>query len=102
MTHPTFKQREPYVMERTEGELDNLPTLSKERYEGLCIDIMDEIASRVGFEYDLIVKNTSEGYGYFDENTGSWNGLVGDIVRRVRVSGILVNVGFKGKAFIVI
>lgn len=49
--------------------------------EGFCIDLLSEVAKKVGFKYKVqMVKDAS--YGRQDE-TGNWNGMIGEVVRGV-------------------
>lgn len=49
--------------------------------EGFCIDLLSEVAKKLGFGYNVrLVKDAS--YGRQDEN-GNWNGMIGEVVRGV-------------------
>lgn len=49
--------------------------------EGFCMDLLSEIAKKLGFKYKLqLVKDGS--YGRQDES-GNWNGMIGEVVRGV-------------------
>ncbi|RUS73991.1 hypothetical protein EGW08_018259, partial [Elysia chlorotica] len=48
-------------------------------YEGFCIDILDELAERLSFQYD-IVETPDQKWGSQDENQ-QWNGVVGEVLR---------------------
>ena len=51
-------------------------------YEGYCVDVALEIASIVNFKF--IFKQVKDAaYGAEDEN-GTWNGMVGELLRNVR------------------
>ncbi|XP_028266641.1 probable glutamate receptor [Parambassis ranga] len=66
LTITTIKQ-EPYIMSKG-SEL-----------EGYCIDLISELAKKVGFKYKLqLVKDNR--YGALD-SSGNWNGMMGEIVR---------------------
>lgn len=55
-----------------------------DRYEGFSKDIMDEIAKRLRFKYVIeLVKDKS--YGNIDKKTEKWNGMVKEILDRVRL-----------------
>ena len=52
-----------------------------DQYEGYCADLTKEIAGHVGFSY--LIKPVADGqYGSETEN-GSWNGMVGELIRHV-------------------
>ena len=54
-----------------------------DRFEGYCIDLMEEIASRVKFDYEIqLVKDRN--YGAQIEESDKWNGMVGELMERVR------------------
>lgn len=57
-------------------------TLSKGmQLEGFCMDLLSEIAKKVGFKYKVqMVKDGS--YGRQDDS-GNWNGMIGEVVRGV-------------------
>uniref|UniRef100_A0A665T2C2 Glutamate receptor n=1 Tax=Echeneis naucrates TaxID=173247 RepID=A0A665T2C2_ECHNA len=62
----TIKQ-EPYTVSKGTG------------LEGFCIDLLSEVAKKVGFKYRVqLVKDGS--YGRQDDN-GNWNGMIGEVVR---------------------
>lgn len=49
--------------------------------EGFCIDLLSEVAKKLGFKYKVqLVKDSS--YGRQDES-GNWNGMIGEVVRGV-------------------
>ena len=53
-----------------------------ERYEGFCVDLIREIAQRVGFNYTIRLAPEAK-YGISDPNTGEWNGIVRELMDRV-------------------
>ncbi|XP_061893862.1 probable glutamate receptor [Entelurus aequoreus] len=63
----TTIMQEPYTM--SQGS----------QLEGFCMDLLSEVAKKVGFKYKVhLVKDGS--YGRQDDN-GHWNGMVGEVVR---------------------
>lgn len=54
-----------------------------DRFEGFCVDLLDEIAAEAGFDYKLQVVADGQ-YGSYDENTGQWSGMIGELVHQVR------------------
>jgi hypothetical protein len=66
-----FKE-EPYVIEE-DG-----------KFKGFCIDILDEIAAKMNFRYE-IYKVADNQYGVDDEN-GSWNGMIRELMDKVRLN----------------
>lgn len=55
------------------------------QFEGYCADLATKIADVIGFRY-RIVPVRDDKYGAVEE-TGKWNGMVGELIRHVR-SGI--------------
>jgi ionotropic glutamate receptor len=54
-----------------------------ERYEGFCIDLLKEIAHMVGFAYRIELVPDGK-YGVYDYETGEWNGIVRQLMDKVR------------------
>lgn len=52
-------------------------------YEGFCIDLLKLIARKVGFRYTIRLVPDNM-YGSYDPQTHQWNGIVGELVHRVR------------------
>lgn len=49
--------------------------------EGFCVDLLSEVAKKVGFKYKVqLVKDGAYGR---QEESGNWNGMVGEVVRGV-------------------
>lgn len=69
----TFYKRDP----RTKEVL--LDANNRPIYEGYCIDLIDEIARRMNFSYELVEPSS----GKFGDrlNDGSFDGLVGDLIK---------------------
>ncbi|CAB4060561.1 unnamed protein product [Lepeophtheirus salmonis] len=68
----------PYLMEK----LDYKPRSSKnffDRYEGFVIDLANELADLLHFNYSVILSNT---YGSMDKS-GQWNGMIRDLLDEV-------------------
>lgn len=57
-------------------------TMSKgSQLEGYCMDLLTELAKKLGFKYKVhLVKDGA--YGRQDES-GNWNGMIGEVVRGV-------------------
>lgn len=53
------------------------------RFEGFCIDLLHGIAKQIGFQYTIkLVPDRM--YGVFDPETKQWNGIVRELIERVR------------------
>ncbi|KAK8724139.1 hypothetical protein OTU49_011216, partial [Cherax quadricarinatus] len=49
------------------------------RYEGFCVDLIRQVSTMAGFEYEIVVSGDGL-YGLIDTETGEWNGLVRDLI----------------------
>ena len=54
-----------------------------DRYEGYCADLAKKIAKEVNIQYEIQPVKDGK-YGSRDEN-GTWNGMVGELVRSVSI-----------------
>ena len=50
------------------------------QFQGYCIEILNELSKRVGFNYTLRLVKDGQ-FGAYDEETKSWNGLIGELER---------------------
>lgn len=74
-------QENPYVMRRP-----NFQALSgNERFEGFCVDMLRELAELLRFRYRL--RLVEDGLYGAPEPNGSWTGMVGELINRVRLAG---------------
>ena len=51
-------------------------------YEGYCIEFLQKLAEKVGFEYEIVLSPDYQksGFEYGRKNPdGSWSGLIGDL-----------------------
>lgn len=51
-----------------------------DKYEGFAKDLIDEIAKKCGFRYEIIIGGE---YGKENPVTKEWNGIIGEIVNKV-------------------
>ena len=59
------------------------PLEGNDRYQGFCVDLLEEIAEIVGFRFEI--KLVPDGkYGAPDDNK-MWNGMVQEIISKVSV-----------------
>lgn len=52
-----------------------------DQYEGFSVDLMNHIARKVNFTYVFNVTNDKTGAE--DKETKQWNGMIGEIVKKV-------------------
>ncbi|XP_031634004.1 glutamate receptor ionotropic, kainate 3-like isoform X2 [Contarinia nasturtii] len=64
---------DPYIMLKD----TSVGLQGNERYEGFGIDIIYELSKEFGFNYELKELPKGEGYGDFNNATGTWNGMIG-------------------------
>lgn len=75
---PYTLQEVPYVMVKEDKNLTG-----NARFEGFCIDLLHGIAKQIGFQYTIkLVPDRM--YGVFDPETKQWNGIVRELIERVR------------------
>jgi hypothetical protein len=51
-------------------------------YIGLCIDLLNQLRERLGFNYELYIVPDGN-YGGKDAVTGQWNGMVEELLKDV-------------------
>ncbi|XP_050521197.1 glutamate receptor ionotropic, kainate 2-like isoform X3 [Daktulosphaira vitifoliae] len=64
----------PYVMIKEDKNLTG-----NSKYEGFCIDLLQRIASQVGFQYAITLVPDNK-YGAYDPTTKQWNGIVRELI----------------------
>ena len=63
---------------------DENELVGNDRYEGFCVDLLEQISDQVGFKYiiELVPDNN---YGALNLTSGRWNGLVkGNVTNFIR------------------
>ena len=73
-------QGKPYLFKREceDGEVD---CLKHGGYDGFCVELAQKISEALNF--DFVIHEVRDGkYGAYAEN-GSWNGMVGELIRKV-------------------
>ena len=68
-------------MYRNKTEENGEPLVGNKRFEGYCAELAEKIAEIVKFDYVLKLVNDSK-YGTRLDN-GDWNGMVGELTRKV-------------------
>lgn len=72
-------QSKPYFMLKESNQ-----TLSgNDRFEGFCMDIIDEISKMLGFKYVFQIVGDLN-YGNPNKETGEWNGMIRELLDGVR------------------
>ncbi|GBN79480.1 Glutamate receptor ionotropic, kainate 2 [Araneus ventricosus] len=67
----------PYMMKKQpENTL-----VGNDRYEGFCKDLLEKLSEKFGFKF--IINPVKDG-GYGNLKDGEWNGMVGELLRRLR------------------
>ena len=70
-------------MEVTDNSTRGVLFDDEKRYEGYCVDLIEEIANYLGFKYEFeLVKDNK--YGSYNAETKTWDGLIGRLLDRVR------------------
>ena len=80
ITPASFPQEPPYLLMKNPDSGENLT--GNDQYEGFCVDMLNEIAKEVGFKYVIQIVNDGN-YGA-QEPDGTWNGMVGELIEKVR------------------
>lgn len=62
---------------------ENTNLTGNARYEGFCVDLLKGIANQIGFQYSIKLV-PDHMYGVYDPNTKTWNGIVRELMERVR------------------
>jgi len=65
------------------SDADSVPMRRYAQYEGYCADLAAQIAEQIGFRYRIVPVKDGK-YGALEES-GQWNGMVGELIRHVRV-----------------
>ncbi|XP_071050024.1 glutamate receptor ionotropic, kainate 2-like isoform X1 [Onthophagus taurus] len=67
----------PYLRKKDAKDLD--VSDDDHDYEGYAMDIIKEIASNLNFTFEFKITDV---YGTYDTTTGSWNGILGELIER--------------------
>ena len=57
--------------------------IEEDIYEGLFIDILNNLAKDLKFNY--VLRTDSRHYGSLDNISGNWSGIIGQLVERVNI-----------------
>lgn len=75
-------QGPPYVMEVTDSATRGI-LIEQTRYEGFCIDLIEEISKQLNFKYEFELVPDGA-YGTYNKETKQWNGLIRRLLDHVR------------------
>lgn len=67
-------QKDPYTMLKESSK----QRVGNDRYEGICVDLIDELSKSLGFNYSFHT-NPDDSPGSPDAN-GNWNGMIGELL----------------------
>ena len=68
-------QRHPGLSKYTDSD-------GKEKFKGFTVELLDRVGAMANFDYTIEV--TPDGsYGVLDAATGTWNGMIGEVVSEV-------------------
>nr|ALD51340.1 ionotropic glutamate receptor 13 [Locusta migratoria] len=70
----------PYLMEK---QPTTPPRVGNDRYEGYSLDLITQISEILNFTFEFKLAPDGK-YGAIDEKTGTWNGLVGELIAGFR------------------
>lgn len=76
-------QAPPFVMKK-QGSGNSGDNETKE-FEGLCIDILEEMRKELHFNYSIYLAPDGK-YGVRDKRSGLWNGVVKELM-----DGVIIN-----------
>jgi len=79
-TDNIVEQTSPYLMWK-KAQDDEVLT-GNNHFEGYCADLAEKLAELVKFDYTLKSVEDNK-FGAKDNVTGSWNGMIGELVRMV-------------------
>jgi hypothetical protein len=63
--------------------------IEEDIYEGLLIDILNNLSNDLKFNY--VLRTESRHYGSLDNISGNWSGIIGQLVDRVNIIRKLLN-----------
>ncbi|XP_040577875.1 glutamate receptor ionotropic, kainate 2 isoform X3 [Lepeophtheirus salmonis] len=69
----------PFVMFKKTKEGWNNKWQGNDRFEGFCVDLLQQISEQVGFNYVIELVDDNN-YGALNLSTGIWNGLVKELI----------------------
>lgn len=79
------QQENPYVMRKSNYQ----DYQGNDQYEGFCVDMLRELAGILKFSFKI--KLVDDGLYGAPEPNGSWTGMVGELIDRVRRDLLNIN-----------
>ncbi len=75
-----FLKEAPYVMKKE--PVNNQTLVGNDKYKGYCVDLLEKISKICGFNYTI--KLVEDGlHGAFVN--GKWNGIVNELIEKVKI-----------------
>ncbi|KAL3879138.1 hypothetical protein ACJMK2_031449 [Sinanodonta woodiana] len=75
---------EPFVQERRTADKNGAPLVDGRYLEGYCIDLAKKVQEQCSTPFEYTFKLVSDnGYGNWDKDTGTWNGMIGEMINGV-------------------
>ena len=85
-------QGAPFLIPKKSDD-HGIPLIGNNRYTGYCVDLAEAVSDKVLGGLSYVIRRVKDGsYGSLQEN-GSWNGMVGEVVRRVSSCGTVYMLG---------
>lgn len=56
--------------------------VGNDRFEGFCIDVIQELSNLLGFNYTFIVQEDGKN-GNLNRATGQWDGVISQVIQGV-------------------
>ncbi|KAL5012647.1 hypothetical protein ScPMuIL_011198 [Solemya velum] len=69
---------EPFLMDKCASLRNGQPCIEHNRFEGYCVDLMNEVAQIVGLKYRI--KLVEDGIYGVDIGNNTWNGIIGELI----------------------
>ena len=83
--HNLTFQSDPFLMLRSPDNYYGVPYVGNDRFEGYCVDLAEKISQLIKVDYKIVLVKDGR-YGARNEN-GSWDGMMGELVRNVSGHG---------------
>ncbi|KAL5011717.1 hypothetical protein ScPMuIL_010268 [Solemya velum] len=71
---------EPFLMDTCATLKNGQPCIEHNRFEGYCVDLIREVAYRVGFKFRI--KLVEDGMYGWNTGNNTWNGIIGELINK--------------------